>query len=505
MNRAFYHFYILFQAVHDHIYNCIIITIRREVTMKNIYKLHLLVLVVLFTIPVQTIRAQNTADQDFRNKIIKQQKTINNYLKNYRVEPTTNNNSNELRPVLTNNLWLHYNQFNKWDSLQARWKYQLRTYYSYNTDSTKKEELGQLWDSTGNQWQHLNMYMHQYDTQKKRTETVVQYWDTTQWMNIYRYQYGFNAIGKKSQNMYQMWDGTQWQNQTREQYMYNNQNQLSEQIDQFWLGNTWMNTNRYQYTYNSNGDNTEEVYQEWDGNQWTNQERYQYTYTNSGKINQEIYQKWNSTQSKFNNQNRYTYSYDNQGNNTEYLEEKWDGANWQNQSRTQLSYNAQNQWTLWLTQAWNQNMITWTHQYRTQFTYNSDNDLSEILDQVYYSGNWENLSQQIYEYTSTRPDAVPTPVEKSHVTIPDAIILNQNFPNPFNPSTQIAYELTTPQNVRLSVYDITGRRIATLINSRQSAGSHIVSFNANNLSSGIYFYRLEAGDFMQTRKMILLK
>ena len=83
--------------------------------------------------------------------------------------------------------------------------------------------------------------------------------------------------------------------------------------------------------------------------------------------------------------------------------------------------------------------------------------------------------------------------------------LAQNFPNPFNPTTVIGYQLPTNALVTLKVYDELGRIVKTLVNDRQTAGAHSVTFNASSLSSGVYFYRLMAGSFVQTRKLMLIK
>jgi len=83
--------------------------------------------------------------------------------------------------------------------------------------------------------------------------------------------------------------------------------------------------------------------------------------------------------------------------------------------------------------------------------------------------------------------------------------LYQNYPNPFNPVTNIKFNLPISSNVTLKVFDILGREIKEIINSNMVAGSHEVQFNSSGLASGIYLYKLEAGDFVQTRKMILLK
>ena len=94
--------------------------------------------------------------------------------------------------------------------------------------------------------------------------------------------------------------------------------------------------------------------------------------------------------------------------------------------------------------------------------------------------------------------------------IPYKFSLAQNYPNPFNPSTTIKYQLPSDvksetENVKLIVYDILGSEVATLVNEKQKPGYYEVDFNANGLASGIYFYKLSTGEFIQTKKMILLR
>jgi hypothetical protein len=89
--------------------------------------------------------------------------------------------------------------------------------------------------------------------------------------------------------------------------------------------------------------------------------------------------------------------------------------------------------------------------------------------------------------------------------VPDHYVLEQNFPNPFNPSTTIRYSLPHAGPVRLVVYNALGQQVAELVNAMQEPGYHTVQFNGAVLSSGVYFYRLETGDFREARKLILMK
>jgi hypothetical protein len=83
--------------------------------------------------------------------------------------------------------------------------------------------------------------------------------------------------------------------------------------------------------------------------------------------------------------------------------------------------------------------------------------------------------------------------------------LGQNYPNPFNPSTTISYQLPQESLVTLKVYDVLGNEMVTLINEEKPAGSYEAKFDASKLSSGVYVYRLQAGNFIQTKKMMLVK
>lgn len=108
-----------------------------------------------------------------------------------------------------------------------------------------------------------------------------------------------------------------------------------------------------------------------------------------------------------------------------------------------------------------------------------------------------------WEYTLT---TVGSPVStEPEDELPQSITLEQNYPNPFNPSTSISFALPEARNVSLEVYDSMGRKLQTLTRERMSAGEHSIQFSGENLSSGIYFYRLQAGDEVRVRKMTLVK
>jgi hypothetical protein len=90
-------------------------------------------------------------------------------------------------------------------------------------------------------------------------------------------------------------------------------------------------------------------------------------------------------------------------------------------------------------------------------------------------------------------------------TVPVQFELKQNYPNPFNPTTTISWQSPVGSHQTLKVYDVLGNEVATLVNEYREAGRYEVTFDASNLASGMYLYRLQSGSFVETKKMILIK
>jgi hypothetical protein len=93
----------------------------------------------------------------------------------------------------------------------------------------------------------------------------------------------------------------------------------------------------------------------------------------------------------------------------------------------------------------------------------------------------------------------------SNNQVPDKYSLSQNYPNPFNPTTKINFSIPKAGLISLKVYDMLGREVQSLVNQQLAAGEFIAEFDGAGLSSGTYFYRLQVGDFVQIKKMVLLK
>jgi hypothetical protein len=229
------------------------------------------------------------------------------------------------------------------------------------------------------------------------------------------------------------------------------------------------------YTYDGNNNQIEALWQDWDGSAWVNSTKHSYTYDVNNNQTGWLWQDWDG--SAWVNNHKYSYTYDGNNNQIESLRQNWDGSAWVNYSK----------------------------QY---YTYDGNNNLTEDLWQDWDGSDWVNVDKSIYSY-------IPTDVRESTGEFNDYSLSN-NFPNPFNPTTTIRYTIpsaiATPlergkqsQLITLKVYDVLGKEVATLVNEEKPSGSYEVTWYAENLPSGVYLYQIIAGNYLESKKMVLIK
>jgi len=269
---------------------------------------------------------------------------------------------------------------------------------------------------------------------------------------------------------------------------------------------TFTMENFQKITYSYNASNTKELISEvesyWGTNQWSDTSKTNYTRNAKLLSTTEIYQVFTAPATLL-NQSRYDFTYDVSDSFVmESLSKYWDTNtnNWIESYKTIYTYSATNKALSTLYQQMNQN--AWKDNNRSTYFYNVDDNITKELYESYSGTVWVNQGQSLYSYN-------PTDIEDESVDL-NNFKLYDNYPNPFNPSTIINYELPIGSFVTLKIYDVLGNEIATLVNEYRSAGKYQTSFNAKNisnqqLSSGTYFYQLQTDGKIITKKMILLR
>ena len=285
----------------------------------------------------------------------------------------------------------------------------------------------------------------------------------------------------------------------------------------------------------------------WDKNTWENILVETFSYNVNQNLVEISSESRDHTLDRISKITRTLFDYDNDGNQASRITQEFINSSWQNGNRTRLTYNPNNNVILKLGDFWSDS--SWINLYEHEYYYNSDNNIStEIITNTpgtsskisfnytekgilyhAYSEIFNDTSWQIGDHRISFTDSYErnysfygseinvfystiTNVEEPNLVI-DNFSLSQNYPNPFNPKTKIKYSIpnletrhsSSLQNVKLKIYDILGREVATLVNEQQHPGKYEVIFNASHLTSGTYFYRLTIGEFSETKKIILLK
>ena len=384
----------------------------------------------------------------------------------------------------------------------------------------------------GSSWENSSRHFYTYTGTNLEATNTYQTWGGVDWINVDRKSTSYDVSNRPVEYLYETWSGASWNNWYRYQEQYNTQGKLQTETYQTWSGAVWVNDTRYSYTYNSNDLITEILVQNWTG-AWTNTSKETRTYDAMGHILTKIDYTWSGG---WQNSYQYLYTYDGNGNNTILLIQNWDPIyTWVNYSQNLNQYDGNNNLTEELNQLWNGGTNSWNNYHKYNFTYNAQKAQLTALYQLWNTGTgWEptsyvmstydmnnNLSERIFQQWNGTAWVnflrqtgfiwiLITDVEDEGLLV-DEFKLYNNYPNPFNPSTKIKFNVPSISNVTIKVFDITGTEIKVLVNQTLERGLHEIEFSGNGLASGIYFYEIQAhtldGEhtFVDTRKMTLLK
>jgi hypothetical protein len=395
--------------------------------------------------------------------------------------------------------------------------------YSYDNKLNLTQDLYQYYDSTAG-WVNSNLMQYSYDSFNRDTLAVNQSWDTFDliWLLISKYSNTYDANNNLLYTLNSQWANPGWVLSGRFLYTYDANNNTLERLSQWFDNPNWNNDSRATYTYDANNNLLTDIYETWNGTDWQKFTKFENTYDANNNV-------LSATFSIFGNYSyKDIYTYDSNNNQISDSNYNWDGANWVISFVQTSTYDVMNNQISYLMQQSNGTSLEDYLQYEA--TFNAFNNITSWRSYVFNSGNWLPARKAEYSYDANQNNtlvtdsssrdggltwklfsfqrmtwsAVATGIDEQLNSVAD-YKLSQNYPNPFNPSTSINFSIPNKANVSLKVFDLLGSQVAELVNGEIEAGSYNIEFNAANLPSGIYFYKIQSDNFSETRKMVLLK
>ena len=403
------------------------------------------------------------------------------------------------------------NLYEKWQNNQ--WTTSFRNTYAYDTRVNILTNLYEKWQN--NQWTNSGRETKAYDPNGNLLTDLVEDWQNGQWTNSQRVMYTYDASGNMLTDLDEKWQNGQWTNAWRYTDTYDVRGHILTNLYEEWQNGKWTNSGRSTDTYDTSGNRLTVLYEAWLNGQLTTSFRNTYAYDTRGNILTNLYETWQNNQ--WTNSGRETKAYDANGNMLTDLIEEWQNNQWTNSGRETKAYDANGNMLTDLVEDWLNGQ--WTNSWRKTYAYDAYNNLVLFTMMDFYQNSvwlpcdevWSVTNGSNYFYYSGYEVRISykltdvTGISANKPDIPTNFSLGQNYPNPFNPSTSISFSIPTKSFVKLKIYDLLGREIATIANEELSAGTYTRQWNAAGLSSGVYFYRLQAGNFTETKKLNLLK
>jgi hypothetical protein len=368
-----------------------------------------------------------------------------------------------------------------------------RSLYTYDQNGDKLTYLFK--DLVGNSLANVRMETWTYDSAGSLTSDLVQNW-TGSWTNSSLWTYFKNARGYDTLALFEGWIDNTWKNWAQVYYSYDSSGHILTERQQSWNGGPWHDYVQYTNSYDGQGRLTGGLSQVWNGASWVNSTCDSAAYDNHGNVTAHVYRKWADTV-WFLNQAEF-FTYDQNGNQIAHLLQATNGTGLENCEIDSSSYDTKGHLLTYLSKGWSDS--AWLNLTLDLRSYDGAGKITSDLLQEWADTGWVNSYRSLFSY----PQAQVTAVGDSRTAVRQ-YSLRSNYPNPFNPSTAISYSLEKAGDVKLKIYDVLGREVATLVNGKNEAGDHTVIWNARSVPSGVYFYKITAESYIQTKKMILMK
>jgi hypothetical protein len=298
-------------------------------------------------------------------------------------------------------------------------------------------------------------------------------------------------------------DNGNWLNLSKLVTVYLDEERVLEQTVYGWDAGSYIPSSKTSFSYENNllKQTTGLL---WNVAQWDSSSKHTYTYDDSQRMTEFMSSNYESTSQTWQNLFKGNTTYWGSDSAMSVIQQGIENNAWENLFKTRSQYNTSGKVINVLYSDWVNG--DWALQAMSETFYDEHGNDIEYVEKTYFNGQWENAGRVLRTYIPTNP----TDVDDNPVMAND-YKLYENFPNPFNPSTVIQYHLPSESIVTVKVYDVTGSEVTELISDVQNSGLQKITFDANNLSSGVYFYVVNAKsldgnhNFSDVKKMMLLK
>lgn len=376
--------------------------------------------------------------------------------------------------------------------LQGAFRSLRRWSIEYNENG---DEISSLNEQGGWVLAPVSRTIFEYFSPGKLKYMTIQNW-SGDWTNSVRFTYEWDSAGRDVGGTYQEWVQGRWDTTNVTVSRYTGSSIIEEtHVSWYKVGGAWSNDSSVWFLRRDDADNIFLAEQKsWTGGVLTYLDRFTNTFDGSMRITRSTTEAL--VQGVVVPTERLTYTYDHQGNEVKRVREVYSGGAWLPQWQISSSFDGSGTLLSCRSDEWTGGSWVPSTAGIQRDAYASVSIVDAVGNQWRY-GQFATLS---FDYGTT-----PTGVRDEQGARPQVWELAQNYPNPFNPTTTIRYGVPERAHVALTVFTMLGEQVAVLYDGEQEAGYHEVRFDAGDLASGVYFYRLKAGNFIETKKLLLTR
>lgn len=351
-------------------------------------------------------------------------------------------------------------------TIQSRFNWNIFSDVSYRYNETGKEieSVIKSISQNGIDYYYAKV-LTEYDSLNNARSVVTQKFENNVWVNIYNTSYHYDKYNNMIEQLSQSWRGNAWGNEQGYRFAYDNNRNRTKIIFLVWRNTAWDSLDMHIYNFNSQNQLLNQNTFVKQNDIWIKDSKFEYAYDSKGNWIFQMFQYW--ADSVLVNGNLNFYEYDQNGKLSQEVEKGWRGNNWE---------------------------------YNGKVTYDHDSK-GNLTNKTYYKWageDWVYVTHYLFKYEE------PTNVQQI-LTLPKQFELFNNYPNPFNSSTVIGYKIPIQGVVTIKVFDVLGKEITTLVNELKPPGKYEVNFDANQLSSGVYFYAMSIDQYYNVKKLVLVK